>query len=154
MALAFLGLAFLAPRIQGATDTAATFANVARKLRVDKKLVIGYIGGSITAGGGISTAGTDSWRALTTAWFKKAYPVVAITEINASISSTGSDLAAFRCTRDLTSRKPDLVFIEFSVNDWQDSKAGIQPYAEGLIRNILLKNPNAGIADIPSRARP
>jgi lysophospholipase L1-like esterase len=143
--LAALCLLLAAPQARGATDTAATLANVARKLSVDKKLVIGYIGGSITAGGGISTAGTDSWRALTTAWFKKTYPQAAITEIDASISSTGSDLGAFRCTRDLTSRNPDLVFIEFSVNDWQDSKAGIQPYCEGMIRNILLKNPRAGI---------
>ncbi len=128
-----------------ATDTAAIFANVARKLAVDKKLTIGYIGGSITAGGGASNASTTSWRALTTAWFKKTYPNAAITEVNASISSTGSDLGAFRCTRDLTSRSPDLVFIEFSVNDWSDSKASIQPYSEGLVRNILLTNSRAGI---------
>lgn len=130
---------------RAATDTAAAFANVARKLAVDKKLTVGYIGGSITQGISASNSSTTSWRGLTTAWFKKTYPNATITEINASISSSGSDLAAFRCTRDLTSKNPDLVFIEFSVNDWSTGKQNIQPYAEGLLRNILFKNPNAGI---------
>lgn len=138
-------LAIAAAPSRAATDTAAAFANVARKLAVDKKLTVGYIGGSITQGISASNSSTTSWRGLTTAWLKKTYPNATITEVNASISSSGSDLAAFRCTRDLTSKNPDLVFIEFSVNDWSAGKQNIQPYAEGLLRNVLFKNPNAGI---------
>ena len=54
--------------------------NTYHKLAADKELTIGYIGGSVTAGTGAANASTDSWRALTTSWFKSQFPEATITE--------------------------------------------------------------------------
>lgn len=136
----------LAPRSAFAeTDTSAALANIRYKLAVEKKLTVGYFGASITQGAGASNTGVTCWRALTSTWLKQRFPQAVITEIDASIGGTLSDLGSFRCERDLTSKNPDLVFIEFSVNDWQKTSDYIQPYSEGIVRHTLRKNPNAGI---------
>ena len=53
----------------------------------------------------------------TLAHFKKAYPQATFTEINAAIGGTGSDLGVFRVQQDVLSKGPDLLFVEFAVND-------------------------------------
>jgi lysophospholipase L1-like esterase len=92
-------------------DTSTYFANLRRKLSVDKKVSIAYFGGSITQGQGASNRAVTSWRPLTTAWFKTNFPQATVVEIDASWGATGSDLGAFRCTRDVCSKNPDRVFI-------------------------------------------
>jgi hypothetical protein len=77
---------------------------------IGAELKIGYLGGSITAQNG--------WRVQTLAHFKKANPHAAFTEINAAIGGTGSDLGVFRVQQDVLSKGPDLLFVEFAVNDW------------------------------------
>lgn len=124
------------------TDTGKTFDNLRYKLSNDKKVSIAYLGGSITQGQGASNRAVTSWRPLTTSWFKTNYPNVSVTEIDASWGGTGSDLGAIRCTRDVSSKKPDLVFVEFAVNDWQKKSADIQPYMDGIVRNILRTCPD------------
>src|ERR1700712_1286122 len=71
-----------------------------QKLRKSGSLNIGYLGGSITAGSGASKPAETSYRALTTRWFREQFPKAQITEINAAIGGTGSDLGAFRCQKD------------------------------------------------------
>jgi lysophospholipase L1-like esterase len=115
-----------------------------KKIEQSHALTIGYFGGSITEGAGASNAAVTSWRALTTAWFRQQFPVAKITEVNAAIGGTGSDLGAFRCQRDLLSKKPDLVFIEFAVNDFGATDARAAFY-EGIVRQILRANPAADI---------
>ncbi|MBN2035451.1 MAG: SGNH/GDSL hydrolase family protein [Chitinispirillaceae bacterium] len=127
------------------TDTAAYFANLRFRLSVDKKINVAYFGGSITQGGNASDRSKTSYRALTTIWLKNNCPQASIVEIDASWGGTGSDLGSFRCTRDVTSKNPDLVFVEFAVNDWKKSSADIQPYMDGIVRNILRNYPNCVI---------
>ena len=84
--------------------------NFLRKIREGKKeIVVAYLGGSITA--------MTGWRDLTTDWLKKTYPGVMFKEIHASIGGTGSNLGMFRLERDVLSKKPDLVFLDFACND-------------------------------------
>ena len=90
--------------------------NSAYKLKNNKKLTVGYFGGSITEGAGASDP-SNCWRSLTTQWLRDTYPDCEINEIMAAIGGTGSDLGAYRCEKDLLSGSPDLVFIEFSCND-------------------------------------
>ncbi len=116
------------------------------KLAKDKALTIGYFGGSITEGAGASNSSTTSWRALTTEWFRENFPQAQITEINAAIGGTGSDLGAFRCERDLLSKKPDLIFVEFAVNDNGAPESSRARYFEGVIRQIKKANPASDIA--------
>lgn len=111
--------------------------SVFQKLKQGKELRIAYFGGSITAANG--------WRPLTTRWFSKQFPQNKIHEINAAIGGTGSDLGAFRLKRDVLDHKPDLVFIEFAVNDGGRKPEDIWESMEGIVRQIWLNNPETEI---------
>lgn len=135
----------------------------------NKKLTIGYIGGSITYGisakCGISPDGQKiegggdalkSYVNLTTAWFKENFPDAKIDFVNAGISDTGTAYANCRLERDLMNANdhgmPDLVFVEFTSNDWiydhgdiRQGKAEVKRLAESLIRNIYKINKYADI---------
>ena len=113
------------------------------KLRQGGSLTIGYLGGSITAGSGASKPEQTSYRALTTRWFRGQFPRAQIAEVNAAIGGTGSDLGAFRCGRDLLSRNPDLVFVEFAVNDGGMKEARVLRSMEGIVRQVRRANPAA-----------
>lgn len=119
--------------------------NTFYKLTHDKKLTIGYFGGSITEGAGASNQSKTSWRALTTEFFRSRYHDAEVIEIQASIGGTGSDLGMYRCDDDLTSKNPDLVFVEFAVNDCDMSYASILSQVETIYRKILRANPFADI---------
>jgi hypothetical protein len=93
-------------------------------------VVLGFIGGSITAGG-------NRWQETVIAWFVDKYPGVRFFIENAAIGATGSDLAVFRAHRDLINRNCDIVFIEYAVNDWHESKEKRMRTREGLIRKLL-----------------
>ena len=108
-------------------------------------LTVGYFGGSITAGAGASKSSETSYRALTTKWFRDTFPEAKITEVNAAIGGTGSDLGAFRCRKDLLDQHPDLVFVEFAVNDGGGNAGRVQASMEGIVRQIWRANPSADI---------
>lgn len=93
------------------------------KLVKEKELTIAYIGGSITAGASATTPKTESYRALTTAWFKKQFPDAKITEINMGIGMAGSKLPAYYVKSELVPKKPDLIFLECAINDYIEKKA-------------------------------
>ncbi len=104
----------------------AGLGNFFGKLTPGAEVRIAYFGGSITAAQG--------WRIETMKWFRETYPAVRFEEINAAIGGTGSDLGAFRFGHDVLSKKPDLVFVEFSVNDGGAEPARIWPAVEGFLR--------------------
>ena len=91
--------------------------NTLYRLTKEKKLTVGYFGGSITEGAGASVWDKTSWRANITRHLRAVYPEAEITEINAAIGGTGTDLGLYRCEHDLLSGNPDLVFVEFATND-------------------------------------
>lgn len=126
-------------------EVPGTMANVLAKASSDKSLTVGYLGGSITEGAGASNASKTSYRALTTAYLKSRLPGVTVTEINAGVGGTGSDLRAFRCNADLLSKNPDLVFVEFAVNDSGSTEDRREIAMEGITRQIFTKNPNASV---------
>lgn len=114
--------------------------NTVWKLQQEKELTIGYYGGSITEGAGQSAPGF-CYRDRVTAWLKAQYPDAAITEIQAAIGGTGSDLGMYRCGRDLLMNKPDLVFYEFAVNDSGMSYEAAAAQTETIFRKIWSANP-------------
>lgn len=121
------------------TDFAPALPNTLYRLRCDRALTVGYFGGSITENGG-----ADGWRGKTTAWLRSAFPEAEIREIQAAVGGTGTSLGVFRCDRDLLARKPDLVFVEFAVNDYGDAR-NTQAQTETILRKILTANPYAEI---------
>lgn len=98
----------------------------------DGVVTIGFIGGSITD----SDSGLR-WPEYVIGWFSNNYPAVRFYIENAAIGATGSDLAVFRAERDLISRGCDIVFIEFAVNDNNETKEKRMRSREGLIRKLL-----------------
>ena len=98
---------------------------------------IGYLGGSITAQPG--------WRVKSLAYFQQTYPGVKFTEINAAIGGTGSDLGVFRVQQDVLSKQPDLLFVEFAVNDGGAAPEQIIRGMEGIVRQAWRANPNCDI---------
>ncbi len=122
--------------------------NTIYKLKNEKKLTLGFFGGSVTDGTGASDAEKTSYRALVSEWFRKTYPEAEITSFNASIGGTGTGYGAFRCDRDLLSHGPDLVFIEYCGNDWGDSYDNVLPQAETIIRKIRKKRPDADVITV------
>lgn len=126
------------------------FENTYYKLTVDKKLTVGYIGGSIIQGAGVESAGNEKYIDRMHKWFSEQFPEAEIHSINAGISNTGSNFANFRLESDLMLRDegyiPDLVFLEFCVNDFNTfGQDHIEMLYESLIRNVYEINPNADI---------
>ena len=80
-------------------------------------LTIAYIGGSITNGSSASPQATSCYAYLSTQWWKETFPDSNITYINAGIGATDSYLGVHRAYDDVISHSPDLVIVEFSVND-------------------------------------
>lgn len=50
-------------------------------------------------------------------WWQEKFPKTEVSYINAGIGATTSQFAAARVEKDLLDQKPDVVFVEFSVND-------------------------------------
>jgi lysophospholipase L1-like esterase len=147
IAFTLVALAAMTPPPAGAAD-APLLGRTFEKLRAQKALTVGYFGGSITAGAGASKGDETSWRALTTKWFRDQFPGARITEINAAIGGTGSELGAFRCRNDLLSKNPDLVFVEYAVNDGGGQDPLNKRTMEGIVRQIWTANPRADVVFI------
>ena len=111
--------------------------NVLARLRDGQPVNIAYLGGSITAAAG--------WRVKTREWFSREFPKAEVNEIDAAIGGTGSDLGAFRVQRDALRHKPDLLFVEFAVNDGGASPQRIWQAMEGIVRQTWAANPRTDI---------
>lgn len=98
---------------------------------------VGYLGGSITAQNG--------WRVKSLAHFKTMFPTATFSEINAAIGGTGSDLGVFRVQQDVLDQKPDLLFVEFAVNDGGADPKQIFRCMEGIVRQTWKALPDCDI---------
>ncbi|HEX2973624.1 MAG TPA: SGNH/GDSL hydrolase family protein, partial [Tepidisphaeraceae bacterium] len=87
----------------------------------------------------------EGWRPQTTQWLKEEYPKAELIEINAAIGGTGSDLGVFRFRRDVLEHKPDLIFVEFAVNDGGAAPEQIFRCMEGMVRQAWRENPGIDI---------
>ncbi len=111
--------------------------NVLAKLKDGDTVRIAYLGGSITAQAG--------WRPKTLKWFQEQYPDARVSEINAAIGGTGSDLGVFRLRQDVLDHEPDLMFVEFAVNDGGASPERIYRSMEGIVRQTWRHDPQTDI---------
>ncbi len=117
--------------------------NAGNKVRLNEKIkafmkggnfTIGYIGGSITQGA-VATSEQARYTNLTTAWLENTFPRSTFKTQNAGIGSTGSYIGVHRAQNDLLSAKPDIVFIEYAVND-DVGDAIAQDAYDSLIRKV------------------
>jgi lysophospholipase L1-like esterase len=111
--------------------------NLFQALKDKPELRIAYLGGSITEQAG--------WRPKTLEWFRARAPQSKVVEINAAIGGTGSSLGAFRLRHDVLEKKPDLLFIEFAVNDNHEAPEQIVRAFEGILRQTWKENPRTDV---------
>ncbi|NBV23414.1 MAG: SGNH/GDSL hydrolase family protein [Proteobacteria bacterium] len=110
---------------------------IAKANTAGAEVKVGYLGGSITAQPG--------WRPKTLAHFQKTFPTAKFSEINAAIGGTGSDLGVFRLKQDVLDAKPDLLFVEFAVNDGGAEPQQIFRCMEGIVRQTWRTLPQCDI---------
>lgn len=112
---------------------------VLQKLQQGEDVVIAAIGGSITEGAGASKQ-DENYVARFVDGLRNRYPEANIDVVNAGIGGTPSTLGIMRYERDVTEvigHNPDLVLVEFAVNDYQEP-TGARAY-ESLVYTILEK---------------
>ena len=85
------------------------------------ELVVAFLGGSITGGAG-ATSKDYRFSTLVTNYFKEKYPNKTVIEHNAGVGGTGSKTGNVRLEKDIIAAKPDIVFVEFAVNDQNPSE--------------------------------
>lgn len=96
-----------------------------------------FIGGSITEGGAASSY-AKCWVNLVGEYLKETFPDKEVNIINAGIGGTGSYLGVFRLKKDVIAHDPDMVFIEFAVNDmgYKSSPWLSSICMEGIVRQL------------------
>ena len=148
----FLGLvACGVPELADQTDYEAIqedemfkyLSNTYYKLTTDKKLNVAFLGGSVTDGYGSTNQSTKSWVFHVTMWLKETFPDAKVTSSKLSIGGTGSYLADFRFEREVKSKFPDLLFVEYAVNDLYCSRSydEVVRTSETLVQKALAENP-------------
>ena len=116
-------------------------SDVFQKAQNGEDITVAYIGGSITEG---YNAGTTEFYAKTCTDLLQGYfPDITVTGVNAGISGTPSLLGNLRLERDVLSADPDIVFVEFAVNDGQD--ADYKNAYESLVRTLLTQEKDIAV---------
>ena len=114
----------------------ARIQKVLEKARAGEDITIAYIGGSITEGLDVKPA--ERYVTLSYHEFEENYCSGGkVTCVNAGLSGTPSNLGCIRLQRDVLDHTPDIVFVEFAVNDSQDIMQ--KQYFESMLRTILLE---------------
>jgi len=122
------GTIIAAPAAESPAVTVRTLGRVFTKLKAGRPVTVAYFGGSITAASG--------YRVQVTRWFREHFPKAEVREVNAAIGGTGSDLGAFRCGVDVAAHDPDLVFVEFNINDGSPVDDFHKATMEGIVRQL------------------
>ena len=119
--------------------------NVYNKMKKGEKINVVFFGGSVT-GGTKASSEAKSWRGLTTKYLKSTSSGI-VTSVNAALGGTGSYLGAARFENDVLSKNPDLLFIEFTINDYYSdiSTNRIKANLEYMINKLYDQNANADI---------
>lgn len=119
----------------------ALFVKLFEKAKRGEKITVASIGGSITQGVKDNSGQDRSYGQLVSEWIAGKFNVE-VENINAGIGSTGSLMGVHRLQSDVLSKNPDLVILEFSVNDissMQGKFAYLETY-EAIIRRVLEKD--------------
>lgn len=124
----------------GSCDDTA-LAAVMKKAANGEQVTIACIGGSITQGT-ISNGSSDNevgfkkcYADIFFEWWEQTFPQADFNFINAGIGATGSYIGVHRVQEDVLDYEPDLVLVEFSVNDSSSNTSKVT--YDNLVRRIL-----------------
>lgn len=108
--------------------------NLMKRAANGESLVIGFLGGSITQGSLSSTPKT-CYAYLVYEWWKKSFPNAEFSFVNGGIGGTTSHYGGARAWKDVLCYRPDIVTVDFSVND--DANEFFEETYEGTLRRLL-----------------
>ena len=120
------------------------FQNARIRFATEKEGTVAFLGGSITE--------REGYRPLAMDLLERRFPETDFEFRNAGISSTCSTTGAFRLADDvLCDDPPDLLFVEFAVNDDQDAHHTRRECIrgmEGIVRHARMAHPEMDIVII------
>lgn len=119
--------------------------SVIEKADRGEDITVAFLGGSITQGFN-ATIHENCYANKTYLWFKNRFPNINVRYVNAGIGATGSIIGVHRVEEQVLSKNPDIVFVDFSVND-KDNKYNKISY-ESLIRRILSHESKSAIVEV------
>lgn len=132
--VSLLWMAIFLPCQAESIPAGADIAEVFARARQGAPLRYVALGGSITQSG-------EGWIG---GWLAKQFPKSAVTAVNSGMSATGSQLGIFRVERDVIAHQPDLVAIEYCVNDGGlDDEEAVRCMESLVVRLKQLPNPPA-----------
>lgn len=99
-----------------------------------ERLTLGFLGGSITQGS-LASAPDTCYAYLVYDWWRKTFPQASFSFVNGGIGGTSSHFAGARVWEDVLCYRPDVVVVDFSVNDTADPF--FEETYEGVIRRLL-----------------
>ncbi len=111
--------------------------NLRAKIAARAPVTVAFLGGSIT-----KNAGAGGFVTEVAAWIAAQADGIHVETINAGIGNTGSDLGAQRIDADVLSHRPDVLFVEFAVND-SDRECTVD--MEQIVRKTRRANPQTDI---------
>ena len=101
------------------------------------ELTIGFLGGSITQGS-LATEHESCYAYRVFRWWQENFPKSKFAYVNGGIGGTDSLFGVSRAVTDVLMYQPDVVVVDFSVNDKADEF--YQETYEGVIRKVLTWN--------------
>ena len=110
--------------------------NCMRRAMKGEKLTIGFFGGSITQGC-LAAEHERAYSYRVFQWWKDTFPQAEISYVNGGIGGTTSYFGVSRIWQDLLMYQPDVVVVDFSVNDKEGHEVFFQETFEGVIRKLL-----------------
>lgn len=116
-------------------DNITRLKNLMKRAANGESLVIGFLGGSITQGSLSSTPKT-CYAYLVYEWWKKSFPNAEFSFVNGGIGGTTSHYGGARAWKDVLCYRPDIVTVDFSVND--DANEFFEETYEGTLRRLLM----------------
>lgn len=127
------------------TGDETRMANVLDRAAKGEEITVAYIGGSITEGyhDNLTLAEDEKWAKMTNNWLSEQYPDATFNYVNAGLSGTPSILGNLRLERDVLASEPDIVFVEFAVNDG-DATAYHNAY-ESMVRTLLTQDKDIAV---------
>lgn len=108
-----------------------------------ENLTLAYLGGSITEGKNYSTPFSN--------YIKSTFAKGSFKEVNAGLSGTSSVVGLVRSEKDIFSANPDIVVLEFSVNDHEDIM--YKKCFESLVKKVLSQPNDAAVVILINRAK-
>lgn len=108
--------------------------NLMKRAANGESLVIGFLGGSITQGS-LSSTPKNCYAYLVYEWWKKSFPNASFSFVNGGIGGTTSHYGGARAWKDVLCYRPDIVTVDFSVND--DANEFFEETYEGTLRRLL-----------------